>query len=48
MLAELSAWMDARGYKTLADCRGKLARPKLSDAWSFERGQYVKALIGFD
>jgi len=48
MQQELTAWMDARGYKTLAECRGKLAQPKLSDAWSFERGQYVKAVIGFD
>lgn len=48
MQSELQAWMDGRGYATLVDFRAKLARPKLSDAWSFERGQYIKALIGFD
>ena len=48
MQNELQAWMEGRGYATLGDFRAKLARPKLSDAWSFERGQYIKALIGFD
>lgn len=48
MNKDLAAWMDDHHYATLADFRGKLARPKLSDAWSFERGQYIKALIGFD
>jgi dihydroorotate dehydrogenase (fumarate) len=46
--AELLEWMDAHGYQKLDDFRGKLARRKLDDAWSFERGQYVKAILGFD
>ena len=48
MQKELGAWMDAHKYANLAAFRGKLGRSKASDAWSFERGQYIKAIIGFD
>ncbi len=46
MLAELSTWMDARGYKNLEDFRGKLARQNPSDAWNFSASQYVEGLLG--
>jgi dihydroorotate dehydrogenase (fumarate) len=48
MLAELSAWMDSRGYANIEAFRGKLAKRQSSDAWSFERGQYIKAVVGID
>lgn len=48
MIAELTAWMDGKGYKDLAAFRGKLAKSSRKDPWSFERAQYIKALLGFD
>jgi len=48
MLAEMSTWMDGKGYKTLADFRGKASKKNVKDPWAFERGQYIKALLGFD
>jgi len=48
MVEELSSWMDGKGYKDLAAFRGKLAKHNRKDPWSFERAQYIKALLGFD
>ena len=43
ILKGLSAWMDRKGYKALADFRGKLRDADLKDGCGFERSQYVKA-----
>lgn len=48
MLSELSSWMDNHGYADLAAFRGKLAQKQDTDAWSYARGQYIKALVGVD
>jgi dihydroorotate dehydrogenase (fumarate) len=48
MLASLTAWMNEKGYATLADFRGKVSKKNVKDPWAFERGQYIKALLGFD
>jgi dihydroorotate dehydrogenase (fumarate) len=48
MLEDLSSWMGEHGYANIAAFRGKLAKRQSSDAWSFERGQYIKAVIGID
>ncbi len=48
MLAEMRAWMDGKGYATLDDFRGKASKKQVKDPWAFERGQYIKALLGFD
>jgi dihydroorotate dehydrogenase (fumarate) len=48
MTADLQAWMQDHGYKNLNDFRGKLAEQRAEDPWHFERGQYIKALLGFD
>jgi dihydroorotate dehydrogenase (fumarate) len=48
MLSEMTTWMDGKGYKSLADFRGKASKKKVKDPWAFERGQYIKALLGFD
>lgn len=45
ILSELSAWMDKKGYKTLDDFRGKLARKNLVDPFSYQRAQYVDILM---
>lgn len=48
MLEELSNWMDENKYSTLEDFRGKVSKKQVKDPWSFERGHYIKALLGFD
>jgi len=48
MLAEINTWMDGKGYKSLADFRGQASKKNVKDPWAFERGQYIKALLGFD
>lgn len=48
MLSEISTWMDGKGYASLANFRGKVSKQKVQDPWAFERGQYIKALLGFD
>jgi len=47
MLSDLSGWMQSHGHDRLDAFRGKLAK-KGGEAWSFERGQYIKAVIGYD
>ena len=48
MLGELEAWMTEHKFANLAAFRGKLAGAKDSDIWSYERGQYIKAIVGID
>ena len=48
MLSEMRTWMDGKHYSTLDEFRGKASKAKVKDPWAFERGQYIKALIGFD
>ena len=48
MLTDLREWMDDKNYKSLSDFRGKVSKSKTHDPWSFERAQYIKALLGFD
>lgn len=48
MVAELDAWMNEHKFANLAAFRGRLAGAKDSDPWTFERGQYIKALIGIE
>jgi dihydroorotate dehydrogenase (fumarate) len=48
MLSELSGWMDAHEFANLDAFRGKLGQKPGADAWSFARGQYIKALVGVD
>jgi dihydroorotate dehydrogenase (fumarate) len=48
ILGELEAWMSEHKFAKLADFRGKLAGSKDSDAWSYERGQYIKAIVGIE
>jgi dihydroorotate dehydrogenase (fumarate) len=48
ILGELDAWMTEHKFANLAAFRGKLAGAKDNDAWSYERGQYIKAIVGID
>jgi dihydroorotate dehydrogenase (fumarate) len=48
MLGALRGWMEGKGYRTLAEFRGKASKARVKDPWAYERGQYIKALLGFD
>jgi dihydroorotate dehydrogenase (fumarate) len=48
MNREVSEWMDAKGYKSIDDFRGKLNQKNVSDPYAFERAQYIKLLLGHD
>jgi dihydroorotate dehydrogenase (fumarate) len=45
MLDDLERWMDAKGYETLDQVRGKLSHKHSKDPWSYTRAQYVRALM---
>lgn len=45
MLDDLENWMDAKGYETLDQARGKLSHKRSKDPWSYTRAQYVRALM---
>lgn len=48
MIADLEAWMTEKGYDNLEAFRGKVSKQSVKDPWAFERGQYIKGLLGFD
>ena len=48
MNQDLRKWMKGKGYESLEGFRGKVSKRDLKDAWAHERGQYIKALLGFD
>lgn len=47
MLAGLVAWLDDRGFRSLAEVRGRLAAAHLEDSEAIARAQYVEMLTGF-
>jgi dihydroorotate dehydrogenase (fumarate) len=48
MLSELDGWMTEHKFSNLDAFRGKLAGAKDTDVWSYNRGQYIKAIVGID
>jgi dihydroorotate dehydrogenase (fumarate) len=48
LLKDIEGWMEGKGYKTLQDFRGKVSKQNVKHPWAFERGQYIKLLLGFD
>ena len=48
MVRELDAWLQARGYRDLDACRGRLSASKNSDPGFYRRAQYVKNLLRAD
>ena len=45
ILMDLNKWMDEKGYKSLADFRGKLSRKNMKDPFTYQRAQYVDILM---
>ncbi len=48
MVRELGAWLEARGYRDLQACRGRLSAGRNSDPGFYRRAQYVKNLLRAD
>ncbi len=45
ILIDLNKWMDDKGYKSLAEFRGKLSRKNMKDPFTYQRAQYVDILM---
>jgi dihydroorotate dehydrogenase (fumarate) len=48
IIADLSSWMDLKGYKKIDDFRGKLSNEKLNDPFVYKRAQYIDLLLKSD
>jgi dihydroorotate dehydrogenase (fumarate) len=48
MLKDMEAWMEAKGYKTLTEFRGKLSNREINDPFIYKRAQYVDLLLKSD
>jgi dihydroorotate dehydrogenase (fumarate) len=45
ILAEIEGWMDKKGYKEIADFKGKLSRKNIKDPFAYRRSQYVELIM---
>ncbi len=45
---DLEVWMDAKGFASIDDMRGRLSRKMSDRPETYERLQYVKALVGWE
>jgi len=45
MLKEMNEWMDAKGYKSLDEFRGKLSKKSLSNPYVYKRAQYIDIIL---
>jgi dihydroorotate dehydrogenase (fumarate) len=48
LIADIGAWMDQKGYASLADFRGNLAQKNLADKLVYKRAQYVDLILNSD
>jgi len=45
ILKEIEAWMDKKGYHSIAEFQGKMSRKNISDPFAYRRAQYVDILM---
>lgn len=45
MLHEIEAWMSKKGYSSINEFKGKLAKDNLTDPFAYKRAQYVDILL---
>lgn len=45
ILDEIEKWMDSKGYKSINDFKGKLARKNMKDPFAYRRSQYVDIIM---
>jgi dihydroorotate dehydrogenase (fumarate) len=48
MLSDITSWMDKKGYKSIADFKGKLSNAKINDPFVYKRAQYIDLLLKSD
>lgn len=48
ILSDLEQFMDANGFKTIADFRGMISRANVKDPYSYKRAQYIDLLLHSD
>jgi dihydroorotate dehydrogenase (fumarate) len=47
LIAELSEWMDRKGYASLEQLRGSMSQQSIPDSTAFVRGNYLKVLESY-
>ncbi|CAL1240695.1 dihydroorotate dehydrogenase-like protein [Candidatus Methylocalor cossyra] len=47
LVAGLRTWMEARGFESVAQLRGRLSRSRVADPGAFERANYLKILESY-
>jgi dihydroorotate dehydrogenase (fumarate) len=45
MIETLEGWMDAKGYKTIDEFKGKLSMSKSKEPYAYRRAHYVDILM---
>lgn len=45
ILSEMEAWMQEKGYKSIDEFKGKLAKKNVHDPFAYQRAQYVDILL---
>lgn len=48
ILSDLEHFMDANGFKTIADFRGMISRANVKDPYTYKRAQYIDLLLHSD
>lgn len=48
LIRDVQTWMEAKGYKELADFRGKMDQKHCTDPWAYTRAQYAHLLMNPD
>jgi dihydroorotate dehydrogenase (fumarate) len=47
LLKEMTAWMEAKGYTSVAQMRGSMSQQSVKDSTAFVRGNYIKVLESY-
>ncbi len=43
----MTAWMEAKGYTSVAQMRGSMSQQSVKDSTAFVRGNYIKVLESY-
>jgi dihydroorotate dehydrogenase (fumarate) len=47
LLAEMTEWMEKKGYQSVAQMRGSMSQQSVMDSNAFVRGNYIKVLESY-
>ena len=48
ILDQLKNWMNSKGYKSINDFKGKLAKKNIKDSFAYNRAQYIDIIMNSD